>query len=174
MGAKRKNTVGLDNRLTGGGEVSSLTHRPRSSPHKHFLVLVCVRGWIDNMAIVRMEGIRKLRKKMISVFELACSIHFWNCHTDNHCNEINLCSRYRGGKPERKRPLQCGWVENIKKDFGGDEWGTVDCIDLAQDRVQWGALVDTTLSSPWVAVQLVAPREDLRSMKPVRTNMHQS
>jgi hypothetical protein len=26
----------LDNRLTDGGEVVSLTHRPRSTPHKHF------------------------------------------------------------------------------------------------------------------------------------------
>jgi hypothetical protein len=34
----------LDNRLTDGGEVVSPSHRPRSTPQKHFLVLISVRG----------------------------------------------------------------------------------------------------------------------------------
>jgi hypothetical protein len=34
----------LDNRLTDGGEVVSLTLQPHSSPQKHFLVLVSVTG----------------------------------------------------------------------------------------------------------------------------------
>jgi hypothetical protein len=32
----------LDNRLTDGGKVGSLTHRPLSTPHKHCLVLVLI------------------------------------------------------------------------------------------------------------------------------------
>jgi hypothetical protein len=34
----------LDNRLTEGGGIISLTRRPRSPPQKHFLVLISVRG----------------------------------------------------------------------------------------------------------------------------------
>jgi hypothetical protein len=36
--------VGLDDRLTDGDEVVSLTRRPCSSPQKYFLVLIYVRG----------------------------------------------------------------------------------------------------------------------------------
>jgi hypothetical protein len=53
------------------------------------------------------------------------------------------------GKPERKRPLgrQRGrWADNIKMDLteiGGDG---VDWIDMAQDREQWSALLNTVLN----------------------------
>jgi hypothetical protein len=50
------------------------------------------------------------------------------------------------GKPERRRPLgrpRHRWVDNIKIDFREIEWGDVDWIDLAQDRDQWRALVNT-------------------------------
>jgi hypothetical protein len=36
-------------------------------------------------------------------------------------------------------------VDNIKMDFGGIEWGSVDWIDLAQDRDQWRTLVNTVM-----------------------------
>jgi hypothetical protein len=52
-------------------------------------------------------------------------------------------------KPEGKRPLgrpRRRWVDNIKiglREIGCDG---VDWIDLAQDRDQWSALVDTVIS----------------------------
>jgi hypothetical protein len=48
------------------------------------------------------------------------------------------------GKPEGKRPLG-RWVDNIKMDFGGIGLDGMDWIDLAQDRDQWRARVDTVM-----------------------------
>jgi hypothetical protein len=50
------------------------------------------------------------------------------------------------GKPGEKRPLgrpRCRWVDNIKMDLRlvGMDW-----IDLAQDRDQWRALVNTVMN----------------------------
>jgi hypothetical protein len=51
------------------------------------------------------------------------------------------------GKPEGKKPLgrpRRWWVDNIKiglTEIGWDEW-----IDLAQDRDQWRALVNTEMN----------------------------
>jgi hypothetical protein len=56
------------------------------------------------------------------------------------------------GKPEGKRPLgrpTRRWVDNVKMDLRAIEWGGVDWIDLAQDRDQWRALVNTVMSL-WV------------------------
>jgi hypothetical protein len=50
------------------------------------------------------------------------------------------------GKPEGKRPLgrpRPRWVDNIKKDVREIGWDGVDWIDMAQDRDQWRALVNT-------------------------------
>jgi hypothetical protein len=50
------------------------------------------------------------------------------------------------GKPEAKRSLGSPrrmWEDNIKMDIKGIEWGGIDWIDLAQDRDQWRALVNT-------------------------------
>jgi hypothetical protein len=52
------------------------------------------------------------------------------------------------GKPEGKRPLgrpRCRWVDNIKMDLREIGWNDVDWIDMAQDRDQWRALVNTVL-----------------------------
>jgi hypothetical protein len=48
------------------------------------------------------------------------------------------------GKPEVDRPL--GWVDNIKIDLREIEWGSVDWIDLALDREQWRALLNTVIN----------------------------
>jgi hypothetical protein len=50
------------------------------------------------------------------------------------------------GKSEGKRPLgrrRRRWVDNIKMDLREIGWDGMDWIDLAQDRDQWGALVNT-------------------------------
>jgi hypothetical protein len=50
------------------------------------------------------------------------------------------------GKPEGKRPLgrpRRRWVDNIKMDL---KWDGVDWIELAQDRDQWRALVNTMMN----------------------------
>jgi hypothetical protein len=50
------------------------------------------------------------------------------------------------GKPERKRPLgrpRSMWVENIKMGLREIGWDGMDWIELAQDRDQWRALVNT-------------------------------
>jgi hypothetical protein len=53
------------------------------------------------------------------------------------------------GKPEGKRPLgrpRPRWVDNIKVNLKETGWGGMDWIDLAQDRDQWRALVNTVMS----------------------------
>jgi hypothetical protein len=42
--------------------------------------------------------------------------------------------------------LRGGWMDNIKMDLGEIELGGMDRIDLAQDRDQWRALVDTAMT----------------------------
>jgi hypothetical protein len=52
------------------------------------------------------------------------------------------------GKPEKKRPLgrqRLRWVDNIKIDLRKIGWDGMDWIDLAQDRDQWRALVNTVM-----------------------------
>jgi hypothetical protein len=51
--------------------------------------------------------------------------------------------------PERKSPLgrpERRWVDNIKIDLREIGWDGVDWIDLAQDRDQWRALVNTVMN----------------------------
>jgi hypothetical protein len=53
------------------------------------------------------------------------------------------------GKPEGKRPLgrpRRRWVDNIKMDLREIGWDGVDWIDLAQDRDQWRAVVNTVMN----------------------------
>jgi hypothetical protein len=60
----------------------------------------------------------------------------------------NAC-RILVGKPEGKRPLgrpRHRWVDNIKMDLREIRWGSMDWIDLAQDRNQWRALVKTVMN----------------------------
>jgi hypothetical protein len=52
------------------------------------------------------------------------------------------------GKQEGKRQLgrpRRRWVDNIKIDLREIGWDGMDWIDLAQDRNQWRALVNTVM-----------------------------
>jgi hypothetical protein len=52
-------------------------------------------------------------------------------------------------EPQGKRPLgRQGrrWVDNIETDLREIGWGGVDWMDMAQDRDQWRALVNTVLN----------------------------
>jgi hypothetical protein len=53
------------------------------------------------------------------------------------------------GKPERKRQLgrhRRRWEDNIKINVRKIGWGGMDWIDLAQDRDQWRALINTVMN----------------------------
>jgi hypothetical protein len=52
-------------------------------------------------------------------------------------------------KPEGKRPLRRPrgrWVDNVKVDLRERGWDGMNYIDLAQDRDQWTALVNTVMN----------------------------
>ena len=53
------------------------------------------------------------------------------------------------GKPEGKRPLgrpRRRWEDNIKTDLQEVGGGCGDCMELAQDRDRWRALVSTVMN----------------------------
>jgi hypothetical protein len=53
------------------------------------------------------------------------------------------------GEPEGKIPLgrsRCRWVNNSNMDLRETQWDGMDWIDLAQDRHQWRALVNTVMN----------------------------
>jgi hypothetical protein len=53
------------------------------------------------------------------------------------------------GKPKGKRALRSprrGSVDNVKMDLREIGWRGMDWIDLAQDRNQWRALVNTVMN----------------------------
>jgi hypothetical protein len=54
------------------------------------------------------------------------------------------------GQPEGKRPLgrpRRRWEDNVRMDLREIGWGGMDWIDLAQDRDQWRALVNTVMNN---------------------------
>jgi hypothetical protein len=60
------------------------------------------------------------------------------------------------GKPEGKRPLgrrRCRWEVGIRMDLREIGWGSVDCIQLAQDRDCWWALVNIVMNLRVLAPQ---------------------
>jgi hypothetical protein len=79
------------------------------------------------------------------------------------------------GKPGGKRPLgrsRRRWVHYIKMDLGDIRWAFMEWIDLAQDRDQWRALLNTVmnlLGSYRVASQLTASQEGLSSVNEIRS-----
>jgi hypothetical protein len=60
------------------------------------------------------------------------------------------------GKPEGKRPPgrpRRRWEDGIRMDFREIGWGSVDWIQLAQDRDRWRAVVNTVMN-----FRVLAPR----------------
>jgi hypothetical protein len=63
--------------------------------------------------------------------------------------EKKIAYRIHVRKSEEKSPVvRCRrrWVVNIKKDLREMGWGGMDWIDLAQDRDQWRALMNTVMN----------------------------
>jgi hypothetical protein len=56
------------------------------------------------------------------------------------CFQFNGNIRRPLGRPRRR------WVDNIKMDLREVGWDGMDRIDLAQDRDQWRALVNTVMN----------------------------
>jgi hypothetical protein len=64
-------------------------------------------------------------------------------------NENSTACRILVGKPEEKRPLgrpRLRWVDNITMDLREIGWYVMEWVDLAQDRDQWRALVNTEMN----------------------------
>jgi len=71
------------------------------------------------------------------------------------CNKLVFIVESRGicrvsvGKLEGKSPLgrrRCRWEDNIKTDLQEVECGSIDWIDLAQERGRWRALVNAVMN----------------------------
>jgi hypothetical protein len=72
----------------------------------------------------------------------------WVEHVARMREKRNAC-RILMGKPEGKRALgrpRRSWVDNIKIDLREIRWDGMDWIDVAQNRDQWRALVNTVMS----------------------------
>jgi hypothetical protein len=69
----------------------------------------------------------------------------WAGHVER-IGEKRNAYRILVGKPEGKRPLGGRWEDNIRMDLREIGWGGMSWIDLAQDRDQWRALMNTVMS----------------------------
>jgi hypothetical protein len=97
-------------------------------------------------------GLRKLHEELHNLYSSPSIIRMiksrrmrWSWHVARMGEKRNAY-RVSVGKPEGKRPLgrpRRMWVDNIKIDLREMGWGGMDWIDLAQDRAQWRALVNT-------------------------------
>jgi len=66
--------------------------------------------------------------------------------------EEERCIQDFGGESEGRRPLgtpRCRWEDNIKMDLQEVGCGSIDRIELAQDRDRWWALVYVVMNL-WV------------------------
>jgi hypothetical protein len=73
-----------------------------------------------------------------------------------HIGEERNVYRALMGKPEGKRPLRRPrrrWEDGIRVDLRKIGWGSVDWIQLAQDKDRWRALVNTVTK-----LRVLAPR----------------
>jgi hypothetical protein len=72
----------------------------------------------------------------------------WAGHVARMGEERNMY-RVLIGKPEGKRPLgrpRHRWEDGLSMDLREIGWGSVDWIQLAQDRDRWRALVNTVMN----------------------------
>jgi hypothetical protein len=72
----------------------------------------------------------------------------WEGHVERVRDKRNAY-RILVGKPEGKRPLgkpRRRWLDNIKIDVRVIRWGGMEWMNLAQDRDQWRALVNTVMN----------------------------
>jgi hypothetical protein len=72
----------------------------------------------------------------------------WTGHVERMGEKRNAY-RILVGKPEVKRPLgrpRRRWVNNIKMDLRERVWDGMNWIDLAEDKDQWRALVNTVMN----------------------------
>jgi hypothetical protein len=73
----------------------------------------------------------------------------WASHVA-YMGRRGIHNRVLVGKAEGKEPQgrpRRGWEDNIKMDLSrGIGWGGKDWIDVAQDRYQWRALVNTVMN----------------------------
>jgi hypothetical protein len=72
-----------------------------------------------------------------------------------HAWERNVC-RVLMGKPEGMRPLgrpRRRWEDGIRMYLRENGWGSVDCIQFAQVRVRWRAVVNTVMNLQVLARQ---------------------
>jgi hypothetical protein len=68
---------------------------------------------------------------------------------DRPCSTHGTKHRILMVTPEEKGPLRIRrrrWVNKIKMDLREIVWGGMDWIDLAQDRNQWRALMNTAMN----------------------------
>jgi hypothetical protein len=66
-----------------------------------------------------------------------------------HGEKRNAYGFFLVGKPDEKIPLgrrRHRWEDNIKMNFREIGWGGMDWNDLAQDRDQWRAVVNTVMN----------------------------
>jgi hypothetical protein len=73
-----------------------------------------------------------------------------------HMGEHRNVYKVLMGKPEGKRPLgrpRRRWEDGIRMDLREIGWGSVEWMQLAQDRDRWWALVNTVMN-----FQILAPR----------------
>jgi hypothetical protein len=79
----------------------------------------------------------------------------WAGHVARMGEERNVY-RLLMRKPEGKRPLERPrrrWEDGIRMDLRETDWGSVDWIQMAQDRDRWRALANTVMN-----LQVLAPR----------------
>jgi hypothetical protein len=70
----------------------------------------------------------------------------WACGTYGEGRGVH---RVLVGKPEGMRPLwrtRRRWEDNIKREFQDVGGGCGDCMERAQDRDRWRALVSTVMN----------------------------
>jgi hypothetical protein len=80
---------------------------------------------------------------MIKSKRIRWTVHVARIGPNSHAYRILV------GKPEGTRPLRRrrhGWVDNIKINIREIGWDGMDWTNLAEDRDQWRALVNTVMN----------------------------